>query len=47
MDYWFSLEPGERTEFTLRLSDSVDVVRYAETVEAMKSAAEVPETETG
>ena len=46
VDYWFSLEEGERTEFTLDLSDSVDPNRFAVMVEAMKSAAGEPETET-
>ena len=47
VDYWFSLEEGERTEFTLDLSDSVDPNRFAVMVEAMKSAAEESEMETG
>ena len=45
VDYWFSLEEGELTEFTLDLSDSVDPNRFAVMVEAMKNAAEEPETE--
>ena len=45
VDYWFSLEEEELTEFTLDLSDSVDPNRFAVMVEAMKNAAEEPETE--
>ena len=45
VDYWFQLEEAELTEFTLDLSDEVDPNRFAVMVEAMKNAAEEPETE--
>ena len=37
VDYWFSLEEGERTEFTLDLSDSVDPNRFAVMVQVPSS----------
>ena len=39
-DYWFSLEGGEQTAFTLQLSDEVDEERFLLAAEAVKSAAE-------
>lgn len=40
VDYWFTLEAGSRTEFTLDLMDEVDESRFAETVEALKQNTE-------
>ena len=39
-DYWFFLEAGEQTAFTLQLSDEVDEGRFLRAAEAVKSAAE-------
>lgn len=40
VDYWFTLEAGSRTSFTLDLKDEIDESRFAETVEALKQSTE-------
>jgi len=37
VDYWFTLEAGKKTSFTLDLIDEVDSTRFAEIVEAVKT----------
>ena len=50
VDYWFTLEPGTKTAFTLSLTDEVDETRFAELVKAVKQEqkenAEEQETAT-
>ena len=45
VDYWFALEPGDQTVFTLNLADEVDVTRFAETMEAVRQSSDEAETE--
>lgn len=40
VDYWFAMEPGTQTVFTLNLADEVDAARFAETMEAVKVSGE-------
>ena len=40
VDYWFAMEPGTQTVFTLNLADEVDAARFAETMEAVKLSGE-------
>ena len=40
VDYWFTLEPGTETAFTLSLTDEVDESRFAELVQAVKQERE-------
>ena len=40
VDYWFAMEPGTETVFTLNLADEVDAARFAETMEAVKLSGE-------
>ena len=40
VDYWFAMEPGTETVFTLNLADEVDATRFAETMEAVKLSGE-------
>ena len=40
VDYWFTLEAGDKVEFTLNLVDELDESRFAETVEALKQNTE-------
>ena len=40
VDYWFAMEPGTHTVFTLNLADEVDAARFAETMEAVKVSGE-------
>ena len=46
-DYWFSLEGGEKTAFTLQLSDEIDEERFLRAAEAVKSAAEEADETAG
>ena len=45
VDYWFTLEPGDQTVFTLNLADEVDETRFAETMEAVRLSSD--QTEAG
>ena len=45
VDYWFALEPGDQTVFTLNLADEVDVTRFAETMEAVRQSSDEAEAE--
>ena len=40
IDYWFTLEAGQATSFTLNLIDEVDAARFAEMVEAVRTNGE-------
>ena len=40
IDYWFTLEAGQKTSFTLELIDEVDEKRFAEIVKAVKMSGE-------
>ena len=44
VDYWFALEPGDKTVFTLNLADEVDETRFAETMQAVRQSSEEAET---
>lgn len=45
VDYWFALEPGDQTAFTLNLADEVDETRFTETMEAVLLSSDETEAE--